>query len=173
MYDAYSKILDIFILAKEELIIIDSYADKYVLDMISKVNIQVINCSLNNDSTDVQYRSTIQQKFNALLSAEAKALLIVCDAESFEFVQEIDDDIIYGEPVQLSDKLYDACRIEDGYSYMPEDIMICCRSIDGKNISREKHIKAYFKESQKIMKALQSELDEQIASQEQAESTTK
>ena len=33
--------MDIFILAKEELIIIDSYADKYVLDMISKVNIPV------------------------------------------------------------------------------------------------------------------------------------
>ena len=32
MYDAYSKILDIFMLANEELIIIDSYADKYVLD---------------------------------------------------------------------------------------------------------------------------------------------
>lgn len=42
IYDAYSKILDIFLLAKNKLIIIDSYADKYVLDMISKVDIQVI-----------------------------------------------------------------------------------------------------------------------------------
>ena len=42
IYDAYSKIIDIFFLAKKELIIIDSYADKYVLDMISKVNISVI-----------------------------------------------------------------------------------------------------------------------------------
>ena len=42
MYDAYSKILDIFLLAKEELIIIDNYADKYVLDMISKLTIPVI-----------------------------------------------------------------------------------------------------------------------------------
>ena len=41
MYDAYSKILDILFIAKEELIIIDSYADKYVLDMISKVTIPV------------------------------------------------------------------------------------------------------------------------------------
>lgn len=41
VYDAYSKILDILLLAKESLIIIDSYADKYVLDMISKVNVPV------------------------------------------------------------------------------------------------------------------------------------
>lgn len=41
VYDAYSRILDILLLAKEELIIIDSYADKYVLDMISKIKVQV------------------------------------------------------------------------------------------------------------------------------------
>ena len=41
VYDAYSRILDILQLAKEELIIIDSYADKYVLDMISKTKVQV------------------------------------------------------------------------------------------------------------------------------------
>ena len=41
VYDAYSRILDILLLAKEQLIIIDSYADKYVLDMISKINIPV------------------------------------------------------------------------------------------------------------------------------------
>ena len=41
VYDAYSRIMDILLLAKKELIIIDSYADKYVLDMISKIKVQV------------------------------------------------------------------------------------------------------------------------------------
>ena len=41
-YKAYSKILDILLLAKEQIIIIDSFADKYVLDMISKTTIPVI-----------------------------------------------------------------------------------------------------------------------------------
>ena len=40
--DAYSKILDIFLIAKDSLIIIDSYADKYLLDMISKVDVSVV-----------------------------------------------------------------------------------------------------------------------------------
>ena len=42
IYDAYSKLIDIMKEAKEELVIIDSYADKSVLDMISKINTQVI-----------------------------------------------------------------------------------------------------------------------------------
>ena len=39
IYDAYSRIIDIFKLAKKELIIIDSYADKTLLDMISKLKL--------------------------------------------------------------------------------------------------------------------------------------
>lgn len=35
IYDAYSKIVDILKEAKKEIIIIDSYADKTILDMIS------------------------------------------------------------------------------------------------------------------------------------------
>ena len=42
IYDAYSKIIDIMSIAKDELIIIDSYADKVILDMISKLKVKVI-----------------------------------------------------------------------------------------------------------------------------------
>lgn len=41
IYDAYSKLIDLMSLSKKELIIIDSYADKHVLDMISKLTIPV------------------------------------------------------------------------------------------------------------------------------------
>ena len=42
IYDAYSKIVDIFKEAKEELIIIDGYADKSVLDMIKDLKVNII-----------------------------------------------------------------------------------------------------------------------------------
>lgn len=42
IYDAYSKIKEIFKTAKQELIIIDSYADNTILDIIKKLNIKVI-----------------------------------------------------------------------------------------------------------------------------------
>ena len=41
IYDAYSKILDIFKSAKNELIIIDSYADNTLLDIIKRLNVKV------------------------------------------------------------------------------------------------------------------------------------
>ena len=42
IYDAYSKVLDIFSDAKEELIIVDRYTDKTVLDMIKNLDCKVI-----------------------------------------------------------------------------------------------------------------------------------
>ena len=41
IYDAYSKILDILNKGKEEIIIIDNYADKNLLDIIRKINIKI------------------------------------------------------------------------------------------------------------------------------------
>lgn len=49
IYDAYSKIKDIFSLANKELIIIDSYADKTVLDMIKELNIKVLLITKENN----------------------------------------------------------------------------------------------------------------------------
>ena len=41
IYDAYSLLIDIFKGAKEEIIIIDNYADKSILDMITNLNVEV------------------------------------------------------------------------------------------------------------------------------------
>lgn len=42
IYDAYSKIYDIFKTASKELIIIDAYADNTILDIIKRLNIEII-----------------------------------------------------------------------------------------------------------------------------------
>lgn len=42
IYHAYSKLIDIMNIAKKELIIIDNYADKSVLDIISKIQVNTI-----------------------------------------------------------------------------------------------------------------------------------
>ena len=49
IYDAYSDILDILRLGKEEVIIIDPYSDKYVLDIISKLKIKVLLITSNKN----------------------------------------------------------------------------------------------------------------------------
>ena len=42
IYDAYSLLIDIFNEAKKEIIIIDNYADKSILDIITNLNVKVI-----------------------------------------------------------------------------------------------------------------------------------
>ena len=48
IYDAYSKIIDIFKEAKEELIIIDRYTDKTILDMIKNLKCNIILITSKN-----------------------------------------------------------------------------------------------------------------------------
>ncbi len=50
IYDAYSKIMDIMQEAKKELILIDRYADKSVLDMIRKIDVDVVLITKENDA---------------------------------------------------------------------------------------------------------------------------
>ena len=60
IYDAYSKILDILSEAKEEIIIIDGYADKSVLDMIRNPKVKVIliikNCGNLKEQDILKYQ---------------------------------------------------------------------------------------------------------------------
>ena len=50
IYDAYSKVLDIFKSAKKELIIVDKYTDKTLLDMIKVLKCNVILITSNKSS---------------------------------------------------------------------------------------------------------------------------
>ena len=49
MYDAYSKILNIFKSAKKELIIIDSYADNVILDIVKRLKTKVTIITKSNN----------------------------------------------------------------------------------------------------------------------------
>ena len=58
IYDAYSVIVDIFNMAKEELIIIDNYAGKELLDMLRSINKRIIIVSKNiDDKLKAKYES--------------------------------------------------------------------------------------------------------------------
>lgn len=49
IYDAYSKILDIFNSAKEEIIIVDNYADKTLLDMVKDLHVKITIITKKNN----------------------------------------------------------------------------------------------------------------------------
>lgn len=50
IYDAYSKIVDIFKQSQKELIIIDAYADKTTLDMIKELKVKIILIASKNSN---------------------------------------------------------------------------------------------------------------------------
>ena len=65
IYDAYSKILDIFKEATKSLIIIDAYVDKSVLDIISKLNVKVtLICKSNSLFTKMDIEKYNKQYSN-------------------------------------------------------------------------------------------------------------
>lgn len=78
IYDAYSKLIDIMRETKDQLIIIDSYADKIVLDMICKVGKKTILITKKNnllkqididkynkqyDNLNILYNSTFHDRY--------------------------------------------------------------------------------------------------------------
>lgn len=66
IYDAYSKILDIVQEAKKELIIIDAYTDKSILDIIRKVRCNVILITKNKNSITQTDISKYQKQYSNL-----------------------------------------------------------------------------------------------------------
>ena len=58
IYDAYSVLLDIFDMCREEIIIIDNYAGKELLDMLKDINKKIIIVSKNiNDTLKKKYEN--------------------------------------------------------------------------------------------------------------------
>ena len=62
IYDAYSLLMDIFNTSKQEIIIIDNYIDKSLLDILKKINIKIIIITnkYNNDDYNkykMQYKN--------------------------------------------------------------------------------------------------------------------
>ena len=103
IYDAYSLLIDIFKEAKKEIIIIDNYADKSILDMITNLNVKVI---------------IVTRKFNLLKDIDIKKYnnqyhnLKVTYSDKFHdrFII-IDKKVLYHSGASYKDLGYKCCAI--------------------------------------------------------------
>ena len=66
IYDAYSKILDIFKSAKERIIIIDSYADNTILDIVKRLSVEVTIITKPNNLLTKQDIERYNKQYNNL-----------------------------------------------------------------------------------------------------------
>lgn len=108
IYDAYSKIIDIMNEAKEELIIIDNYADKTVLDMISKLKINV--------TLIVKTKSLLTQTDIKKYNEQYNNLKIIYDDNFHDRFIIIDRKEIYHSGASLNyagNKIFSINKLED------------------------------------------------------------
>ena len=94
IYDAYSKILDILKEAKEELIIIDGYADKSVLDLIKNLSTHVILI--------VKTKSLLTKTDISKYNSQYNNLKIIYDDTFHDRYFIVDKDIIYHSGTSLN-----------------------------------------------------------------------
>ena len=86
IYDAYSKILDIFSETKEKLIIIDSYADKVVLDIIRRLKVKVLLITTDRNLSEKDIETYNKQYDN---------LKVIYDDSFHDRYFIIDNNVIY------------------------------------------------------------------------------
>jgi len=84
IYDAYSMILDIFSKAKYELIIIDSYADKTILDIVRRLNVDVTLITKDNSllsNTDIERYSKQYNNLKVIYNSTFHDRYFILDKE--------------------------------------------------------------------------------------------
>ena len=108
IYDAYSKVLDIFKESKKELIIIDSYADKNLLDIIKELKVKVIIITKENNKLSKLNIEKYNKQYNNLK--------VIYDDTFHDRYFILDKEVIYhcGASINgIGKKIFSINKIED------------------------------------------------------------
>ncbi len=139
----------------------NDYISKYLAKHIDDINgdgnvdIQVLNCSYTANDKNAQYEYNMTTKIQAIIAGEADALLFITDDITYDKLTNISEDIFNGEPLKLDEKFYENCD-KATYTKLPEGLTISCRTIKGTTLEYDKNVETYYKESHKIIKALEN-----------------
>ena len=121
-----------------------------------EVNINVINCSIEESQGNTEHSYTTRSKVTTLIASEASALLFITDDNSYKYLSGLSKDIEFfeGEPIRFEDDFYEYCIDDGGFYDTPKGLQISCRTIDGTTISSDKNIDTYYEQAQNILKGL-------------------
>ncbi len=151
VYFTYTSALD------DQTELISDYFQKYAEDLNGdgEVNIQVLNCSFNNDGQNNQYRTVQLQKLQAYLAGEYTAMLYITDEESVAYFNDITDGegIFENEPVKLSGEFYKMTKLE-GLGELPKGLTVGCRKVNGTVLEDNKTAEQTQKEALRILKII-------------------
>ncbi len=136
------------------------YFEKYATDVNGdgEVNVTVLNCSVEKDTKDIQYRNTVYTKVQTVLAGNEKSLLVIADAQSVKYFDniEIEGGVFESEPLTLGEDFYSATKVE-GLEELPQEFTMYLRRVSGTVIEKNKNIATYYNASKQLLENLKSE----------------
>ncbi len=118
-----------------------------------KTDIQVINCSYSDKSTNAQNQILAKTKLQTSLAAEDSAFIYITDEKGLDYLNQIAEGVFHGESVKLDGDFYDYCNKND-LMKLPDSLYISCREIEGAAIGKSKNAKKIFDASQEVMEKI-------------------
>ena len=118
-----------------------------------KTDIQVINCSYSDKSTDAQKQVLSKTKLQTSLAAEDSAFIYITDKKGLDYLNQIAEGVFHGESVELDKDFYDYCNKND-LMKLPDGLYISCREIEGAAVGKTKNAKKIFDASQEVMEKI-------------------
>ena len=149
VYFTYTPSID------EQTSAIADYLEPYCEDVNGdgETNIQVINCSVSNDNSNVMTRNATLQKLYSIIVAEESAVLFITDEESakyFDGMTEGKEDFFSGESAELKEDFYKATENET-FGNLPEGLTLSVRRVDGTLLEKQKDAPDYYQVAQKLV----------------------
>lgn len=141
---------------------IEEYLKPYCKDVDGngEVNIQVINCSMSKDNTNISMRNTIYQKLQALIVADENALLFITDKDSDKYFDKLNEEseekgFFAGNRVELGEDFYKATKTEY-FGELPDGLTLSCRRVADTLIEKQENVKAYYEAALELLDGVAS-----------------
>ena len=135
---------------------IAEYLSKYAEDINGdgEINVNVINCSFEQNGGSVQHRNTMMTKLQALITGDESAILFITDEDAAKYMEEtIAEDFFEGEMIQFGQEFYDAIEIKE-IEKQPEGLQIACRRVEDTVIAKKKGVKKQYEAARELLAVL-------------------
>ena len=122
-----------------------------------EINVQVINCSFEENGGSMQYSRTMMTKMQAIISGDENALLFITDESAAAYLNKISEDgFLEGEPLPLGEAFYE--KVTGGKpEILPEGLGISRRRVSDTVIESKKGTAKQYKAAKKLLKALEED----------------
>lgn len=138
---------------------IGDYFEKFAEDINGdgKVNIKVINCSINDSQKDPS-RFTIFSKIQAIIAAEENVSVYVVDEKAIKYFDDALDISIFTEkPTPLGNDFYEKTAVGD--YFLPEGLSVGLRIIEGTTFENKENAVSAHKAGEKFMEKFKKQGD--------------